>query len=313
MEYEPKTGPLVSVIMPFLNMQEFLREAVESVMSQTYPRWELFLVDDGSSDLSTSMARDFASLYPGKIHYLDHDSHRNLGASASRNLGLRFAKGDYVALLDADDVWLPSKLSEQVCLLSNIPEADILYGRTLYWYSWNIKKETDQEDFIMELGIPTGKLYKAPVLFPRFFTIADITTPCTCSIIVRRSLIDRIGGFEDKFATIFTDQALYAKLFLYGSAYAAESVWDRYRQHSNSCCAQVEESGSLRAEKIRFLEWLGKYLSSENIKGDMARQVKLALWAERYPILFVVRKSIIHHINNMRIFLYRTKRLIRMA
>ena len=105
---------LVSIVVIFLNAARFLEEAIASVLGQTYPAWELLLVDDGSSDGSTDLAMRHARAHPGRVRYLDHDGHRNLGMSASRNLGIRHATGKYIALLDADDVWLPDKLARPV-------------------------------------------------------------------------------------------------------------------------------------------------------------------------------------------------------
>ena len=78
---------LVSVTIPFYNAQRFLRETVESVLAQTYADWELLLVDDGSTDGSSGIAQSFAATFPGKIFYLEHPGHRNLGVNAARNLG----------------------------------------------------------------------------------------------------------------------------------------------------------------------------------------------------------------------------------
>jgi glycosyltransferase involved in cell wall biosynthesis len=87
------------------------------VLAQTYDSWELMLVDDGSADGSTDIALRYAKQYPKKVRYFEHDGHQNRGASASRNLGISHAKGHYVAFLDADDVWLPHKLEQQVAVI----------------------------------------------------------------------------------------------------------------------------------------------------------------------------------------------------
>src|SRR5215212_9963596 len=105
--------PLVSVVIPFLNTENFIQEAIESVVAQTYENWQLFLVDDGSTDDSTRIAQEYTESYPGKIFYLEHPRHQNCGVSASRNLGISYAKGEYVGFLDADDVWLPHALEQQ--------------------------------------------------------------------------------------------------------------------------------------------------------------------------------------------------------
>src|SRR5918994_2063107 len=100
---------LVSCIVIFLDEERFIEEAIKSVFAQTYENWELLLVDDGSTDGSTQIALRYAERHPGKVRYLEHPGHQNRGMSASRNLGISQAKGEYVALLDADDVWLPHK------------------------------------------------------------------------------------------------------------------------------------------------------------------------------------------------------------
>ena len=106
--------PLVSVITPFLNGGDWLRQAVESVLAQTYTNWQLILIDDGSTAEATGIAKEYSKLHHDKIIYTEHPGHINLGCSSSRNQGMKFATGELVALLDSDDVWLPSKLQNQV-------------------------------------------------------------------------------------------------------------------------------------------------------------------------------------------------------
>src|SRR5690349_14319499 len=100
-------NPSVSIIVIFLNAVQFIEEAIESVFGQSYDDWELLLVDDGSTDGSAEAAARYAEQWPDKVRYLTHAGRRNRGMSASRNLGIKQARGRYVAFLDADDVWLP--------------------------------------------------------------------------------------------------------------------------------------------------------------------------------------------------------------
>src|SRR3989442_388097 len=107
-----KTSARVSVVIPFLNAEKFIQETIESVFAQTYPDWELLLVDDGSTDGSKTIAQHYAARFPDKVRYLTHNNHQNKGRSASRNLGFEHARGELIAFLDSDDVWLPRKLEE---------------------------------------------------------------------------------------------------------------------------------------------------------------------------------------------------------
>jgi glycosyltransferase involved in cell wall biosynthesis len=280
-----KREPVVSVIVIFFDEEKFIIEAIESVIEQVFDEWELLLVDDGSTDGSSDIARYYASRYPQKIRYLQHDNHQNRGASASRNLGLHYASGRYIAFLDADDVWMPHKLLEQVPILDSQPDAAMLYGNTEYWYSWTGKLEDKQLDFMPLLGVPSKTLVKPPELVPLFLT-GKAAVPCTCSILVRREAIKSIGGFEEDFRYVFTDQVFYIKLCLNVSVFVCDQCWDRYRQHPESCCHVMEKSGRMAAARLRFLKWCEEYVEKYGIRDRRVRQaIKEELRPYRHPAL----------------------------
>src|SRR5215471_21615023 len=108
---------LVSIVTPCFNAERFLEETLASVVAQSYSHWELLLVNDGSRDRTAEIAVQWASAHPDRVRYLEHEGRRNQGTSASRNLAIGHARGEYVAFLDADDVWLPRHLEMQVALL----------------------------------------------------------------------------------------------------------------------------------------------------------------------------------------------------
>src|SRR6266536_2693170 len=160
--------PVVSVIIIFWNAERFIQEAIESVLMQAYANWELLLVDDGSTDGRTDIARRHAHQYPGRVNYFEHPGHRNRGMSASRNLGIRNAQGAYIAFLDADDVWLPNILEEQVGILEAYPEAAMVYGPIEYWYSWTGNPEDCERDYVEKLGVTPNAVIEPPKLLPLF-------------------------------------------------------------------------------------------------------------------------------------------------
>lgn len=105
--------PLVSVIIPVYDSQEFIAEAIESVIRQTYQNWEMIIVDDKSTDDSVKIAKSYVEKDSRiKVFELDSNSGR---PAVPRNYGLKHSQGRYVAFLDSDDVWLPSKLAKQMC------------------------------------------------------------------------------------------------------------------------------------------------------------------------------------------------------
>jgi len=117
--------PLVSVIMPSFNHARYLEDAVRSILGQTEPDLELLIVDDASTDNSRELTGRLAK-EDERIRPLYRDV--NGGISPARNDGLRAAQGEYLALADADDIWLPHKLEKQLNLLSSFPGADIAYS-----------------------------------------------------------------------------------------------------------------------------------------------------------------------------------------
>jgi len=281
------SNPLVSIIIIFLNAADFLDEAVESVLAQTYENWELFLVDDGSTDMSSQIARQYSLQYPKKVTYLEHPDHRNKGKGASRNLGIRKARGEFVAFLDADDIWLPNKLEEQVEIISSYPEAGMLYGNTLYWFSWTGNREDFSKDFIPRLGVNTEKPVKPPSLLPLFLR-GKAAVPCTCSIIVRRKIAEQVNGFDETcqgISNFYEDQAFYAKICLVSPTVVVNTCWDKYRQRSNTRSKEIEKlvDKEYRARKS-FLIWLEDYITQ---LGRDEKEVRLAirkeLWLHKSP------------------------------
>ena len=109
-----KDNGLVSVIMPAYNAQAFIAESIQSVIDQTYQNWELFVIDDFSSDATREIVQGLVRK-DNRIHLLENSS--NSGTHHSRNKGIKAAQGDFIAFLDADDLWKPEKLEKQLHLL----------------------------------------------------------------------------------------------------------------------------------------------------------------------------------------------------
>jgi len=264
--------PLISVVCNFLNEEKFIQEAIESVFAQTYTNWELLLVDDGSTDGSTQIARRYAEEYPTKAYYLEHPDHRNQGASASRNLGIGQARGECIAFLDADDIWLPHKLQQQVAILSSQPKATVLYGNTLYWYSWTGNPEDVHLDYVPELVSKHNTLFEPPRLLTLTYPLGKGTSPHTSNLLLRREATERTGGFEESFKRVYTDQAFLVKLYLKEHVLVAgeSECWNRYRLHSRSSTAVIRAAGQHFLERQIFLNWLEEYLSQQGLEGKEA-------------------------------------------
>ena len=259
---------LVSVIIIFLNEAKFIQEAIASVFSQTYVNWELILVDDGSFDGSSKIASRCAAQRPENVRYFEHHGHENHGMSASRNLGIRHARGEYIALLDADDIWLPHKLEEQVRIMASQAEAAMVYGASQYWHSWTGNSEDIESDYMPKLGIEPDTMVRPFTLLTRSLE-SRCPTPCPSDILLRREIVERVGGFEESFTGVYQlyeDQAFLAKLYLKAPVFVSSACWDRYRQHPESCVAVAQREGREYAVGLFYLNWLEKYLLAQGVQ-----------------------------------------------
>ena len=258
---------MVSVIMPFLNTREsFLLEAVQSICAQTYNQWELILIDDGSEPSASEYALRIANEHADRIRVVDHEQHQNLGISASRNKGLSVAKGEYIAFLDADDIWSEEQLAEQVDLLQQHPTAALLYGNTSYWFAWEEDISNPKQDLQYKMGLRTRKLYEPPKILSMILQRRAIS-PCMTSVMARRQIFEDGVTFEEDFRQHYEDQVFIAKVFVGYPVYVADKCWGKYRQHPESVTAEGDDSETARAWRLRYLRWLSGYLREKDLQG----------------------------------------------
>ena len=107
--------PLVSIIIPLFNKLDWIPQTINSVVNQTYKNWECIIIDDGSTDGSFELVTSLTEKYSGNWRIIRQS---NSGQSVARNRGIEISSGNYVALLDADDIWFADKLSRQVEFLN---------------------------------------------------------------------------------------------------------------------------------------------------------------------------------------------------
>lgn len=253
--------PRVSIVTPIYNAAAFLAEAIESVIAQDYENWELLLVDDGSIDGSRTIAENWCRK-DARLRLLSHPGEANRGSSASRNLAFAAARGELLAMLDADDVWLSGKLKFQVETLDAHPEAAMTFGAAQRWYSWNTSACPD-EDYVVPSALPgfgPDTLIPPPALLQAFLYDESLT-PCTCAVLFRRSVARGADVFEASFPGLYDDQVFLAKICLTQPVFATSRCVARYRKHSNSCCAQAHRNGTEAGARGKFLAWLATYES----------------------------------------------------
>jgi glycosyltransferase involved in cell wall biosynthesis len=167
--------PLVSIMMPAYNVEKFIGQAIESVINQTYPEWELILVNDGSKD---GTANVIANYRDPRIKVI---SQLNCGESVARNTALKVVKGEYLAFLDADDVFLPDHLELAMGYLLNHPETDAVYTDGHY---------CDGDGKLIQT---LSSLRRGPFegrIFEELVRASDVFGPPTC-VVLRHSIVSQ--------------------------------------------------------------------------------------------------------------------------
>ena len=211
-----KFTPLISVVIPAYNAEQFLDETLESVLSQTYENWECIIVNDGSTDNTESVAKKWCEK-DTRFRYFYKE---NSGASDTRNLGIKKARGEYIAFLDADDLYMPNFL--EICL-ENLVEKDVDLVAPKMLEFWDVQNEViedeDKKDYLY-----SGKEGIALFLHSNRITMA---------LLCKKSVMDEVGGFtwhkkaEDLHCWLKVLFAGY-KIYRLGEYYAYR------RMHNNS-------------------------------------------------------------------------------
>ena len=211
-----KFTPLISVVIPAYNAEQFLDETLESVLSQTYENWECIIVNDGSTDNTESVAKKWCEK-DARFRYFYKE---NSGASDTRNLGIKKARGEYIAFLDADDLYMPNFL--EICL-ENLVEKDVDLVAPKMLEFWDVQNEViedeDKKDYLY-----SGKEGIALFLHSNRITMA---------LLCKKSVMDEVGGFtwhkkaEDLHCWLKVLFAGY-KIYRLGEYYAYR------RMHNNS-------------------------------------------------------------------------------
>ncbi|MEQ8540075.1 MAG: glycosyltransferase family A protein [Coleofasciculus sp. D1-CHI-01] len=176
------TLPLVSVIIPAYNAEAFIEKTLKSVLSQTYQNLEVLVVDDGSQDRTPEIIKSIAQ-HDKRVIVLHQ---KNAGVAAARNLGIETSQGEFIAPIDADDIWYPENLEKQVqCFLESDPSVGLVY-------SWSV--DIDQDD------VPTG-IFRAAKIEGEVY----VTLVChnfignASSSMIHRDCFEQIGGYNCQF------------------------------------------------------------------------------------------------------------------
>lgn len=263
----------VSIMMPAYNAELFIAEAIESVLNQDYFNIQLVICDDASTDNTSQIIQEYQRRFPEKI--LSIINKKNIGVTNNCNLALDHCDGDFIALFAGDDVMLPGKISAQVAMMVQNPEATLCYhpveifdfttNKTLFITDQNTKKNiTSYKDILLRGGISGG-----------------------CSIMIRRNAMPE-GKYDGRLKTV-SDWLFFIEIALKGRVVKLEKTFARYRKHDNGLSQQTL---SLLDQSLYALDLLiEKYPDNKELPALVLQAKARCLAGEAFRQLLLKNKK----------------------
>lgn len=247
--------PLVSVIVPTYNRGRFILEAIDSVLSQEYPNFELFVIDDGSTDNTAAVVQ---AIDDPRLQYIQQD---NRGRSNARNRALSLASGVFITFLDSDDLYLPGKISLQVEYLLKHPETGMIYTS-----AYCIDDDGNMLEHKYEATV-SGMIYEQIA----FFQPVTITLP---TVMARREVFEQVGGFDEKMHR-FEDTDMWRRI---SKSYRIDAL------PIFTCKLRTHDDNSLRNQDatqiVAALRYYSQKISKEDV--DISANIRNAGLARLY-------------------------------
>ena len=243
----------VDIIVPTYNAAKYLPVALDSVLAQTFEDWRILLIDDGSTDNTAKIVAPYLERLGEKLVYIKQ---QNGGVSAARNNGIRNATAEFVALLDADDVWLPCRLTESLRCFEGRPEVGLAYG---------LISRIDSEGTVIDTF--KGNRRNAQGKIAPYIYMRSVQLP-TSSMMFRRECTDRVGVFDETLKQT-EDRDLWLRMSFHYEVAFAPTVISLYRTAGDSLTA--DSDGMLKAQ-LQFIE---KHYGSPGC-GMRARRIALS-------------------------------------
>jgi len=238
--------PKVSIIIPTYQHADFVGEAIDSALAQTYTDYEIILVDDGSTDGT----REIVVAYGNQIKYIYQD---NRGLPAARNTGILASKGQYLSFLDADDVWLPNKLKLEVEFLDTHPSVKLVCSNYSYFGSRKGPKRTGFEGITLTSGYGLKELFfKNPIL--------------PSAVLVRKSCFEKVGLFDESMVQC-EDLDMWLRIAAHFEVGYIDTPLVKYRLHEkNMHLKTAENSEAFIAVQTKCLESNKLILNKSDLK-----------------------------------------------
>ena len=209
--------PNVSIIMNCLNSAQYLHEAIDSIYAQTFKNWEIIFWDNASIDRSPEIAKS----YDGRLRYFRSKDTVPLGQA--RNMALKEARGDYIAFLDCDDRWMPTKLEKQIPLFDNNPSAGLVFSDAIDYY----QSDGTSLTHFKSIGIkpPRGKIFS--------FLLSQYSISMPTAVLRAKALHEQAEWFDSSYE-ICTDYDLFLRIAYDWECDYSDEPLAIYRMHEST-------------------------------------------------------------------------------
>ncbi len=247
-------SPLVSVVLPTYNYARYLPESVGSVLSQTYPHYEVIVVDDGSTDNTKDVLNPFMQ----RIKYIKLE--QNKGLPVARNTGIQSARGKYIAFIDADDFWLPEKLQTEIEYFDKQRNAGMVYSKHV-----NIDENGRVIDADVKKRLPSGNIF-IQLFSEQNFVIAS-------SVVVRKNVFETTGLFDEQLVNC-QDWDMWLRIAFYFNIAGINKTLVKYRHNPHSL--SKNRNNVLKYQKIIIDKMYNSFKDKENGLHEKLYKKRLA-------------------------------------
>jgi len=255
--------PKISINLCCYNSEKFLYETLNSIIKQTYQNWELIIINDGSSDSTESIINDYIKRGFPITYYFQ----KNKGVGFSRNIALKVSKGEYVAFIDHDDIWMPDYLNKQILFLENNPEIDFIYTNFFM-----LNQQTGRMQLAHKKSQPSGYVFER---FLHRYPIGILT------VVIRKKVIDKLDSFFDVKLKLAEEYDVFMRILHDCKASYLDEPLAIYRIHSNMLSLKYLEN---------FPEEI-EYVSEKLKKLDENDPLKYAIAFERQKVYLEYLKA----------------------
>lgn len=264
--------PVVSIVMPVYNAGSFLRDSINSIVNQTFTQWELLIVDDNSKDNSVSVINSYTD--PRIKCFFNTE---NKGPAYSRNLAIEHSNGEYIAIMDADDIAMPKRIEIEYSFLENHPNVDVVGASSV---------KIDEENNVIERNFVGGSISSEQIFVNTLFACPLLHS----SVMIRKKFWLNNGLFYDNSYPCNQDYELWSRVIFFGNIFVLPDCLIKYRISPNQISTRNRTFQLELANKLRKQMFLRLSLDFTMDELETFNQIEEGVVSNIYLVESVLKK-----------------------